>query len=368
MSLFNRIRSQTVSTKYLGVSSSAGLGTKQPFVYPGQAKPDAQTDFNCSSDSTCFIARTGSWDPFIIWLVDMNWSYDRDQREKNPIAEDYIGAGSSQFMNDLPYPPPPAVALKNKTGQPIPIHYNQHIVLQCLTTGLVSPVMVIRKVDKAATVVGGASSKDADLPDIYAAYGNGGEFGDEILGDPVSQLHKIALQIIQDPAPKRSQQQPRFDVSLQQPSFPSMPRSSSPVTYLACLNDMVGMHRSAHERRPSTFVPSSVSSSSTDASRKRRTSSPVPSYQHQSGQPFMSPSIDFNTNNNDDMHARKKIRSSSVADPAAQPRLERFSFYRYERSTSLNLSASAWSELGSYWSEDVSDAAVWTIVGTGKLM
>lgn len=300
----------------------------------------------------------------------MNWTPDKGQREKNPVAEEYIGAGSSQLMNDVPYPPPPAVALKNKTGQPIPIHYNQHIVLQCLMTGLVSPVMVIRKVDKAATVVGGASSKGADLPDIYAAYGNGGEFGDEILGDPVSQLHKIALQIIQDPTPKRlQQQQPRFDVSFQPPSFPSMPRSSSPVTYLACLNDMVGMHRSAHERRPSTFVPSSAlsmsSSSSINASRKRRTSSPVPSYQQQQQQSFMNSLMDCNSN---DLHARKKVRSSSVADPTAhqQPRLVRFNYYRHQHSTSLNLSASAWSELGSYWSEDVSDAAVWTIVGTGK--
>ncbi|KAG1250060.1 hypothetical protein G6F68_013007 [Rhizopus microsporus] len=88
--------------------------------------------------------------------------------------------------------------------------------------------MIIRKVDRASTVVGGARD------DVS---GSGGEFGDEVLGDPVSQLHKIALQIVQDPK-----------MSGMQSPDPRMPRTSQPVTYLACLNDMVGMHKTKEAR------------------------------------------------------------------------------------------------------------------------
>ncbi|CEI88452.1 hypothetical protein RMCBS344292_02842 [Rhizopus microsporus] len=223
VSLFNRIRSQTVSTKYLGVSTSEGT----PLAFPGLS-----LQANTSSDGTCFVARTTSWDPFIIWIVDTSRS-PGEPVEESDTPEDYIGL--NVLSRSTPYPPPPAIALKNKTSQLIPIHYNQHIVLQCLTTGLVSPVMVIRKVDRASTVVGGARCTD-DLT------GGGGEFGDEVLGDPVSQLHKIALQIVQDPS--SAQQQSLQDMM--------MPRTSQPVTYLACLNDMVGMHKTTEGRKPVT--------------------------------------------------------------------------------------------------------------------
>lgn len=247
VSLFNRIRSQTVSTKYLGVSSSQ-------ISFPGQPyQPSAP------GDGTCFVARTASWDPFIIWIVDT--SGNNSEGESAPTHPNY--------------PPPPAIALKNRTNQLIPIHYNQHIVLQCLTTGLVSPVMVIRKVDKASTVVGGATKGHSD--------------DEEVLGDPVSQLHKVALQIVQ-------QQR----------------------TYLACMNDMVGMHKTTEPRHP-------VAVTSTEGGkvvRKRRVST---DQQLQ------------------DYYMARKSSISSI------------------ESISANSSGSS---LGACWQEDVSDAAVWTIVGT----
>ncbi|KAI8337832.1 hypothetical protein EDC96DRAFT_578824 [Choanephora cucurbitarum] len=229
VSLFNRIRSQTVSTKYLGVSTE--------------------------STETCFVARTTSWDPFVIWLVD-----NEENHQTLLGQQDYL---------DLPdsLPAPPAMAMKRQ--QMIPIHYNQHVVLQCLTTGLVSPVMILRKVEKASTVVGGSLI--------------------EIVGDPVSQLHKVALQMVTP-----SHEQP---------------------TYLACLNDIVGMFRTTEARRPILEDNKMVEK----VVRKRRVSmDPV-----------------------DDLFSRKSSISSTSSSNTRRSSIQ-----------------------AGCWQEDVSDASVWTMVGT----
>ncbi|KAI9029692.1 beta-trefoil DNA-binding domain-containing protein [Phycomyces nitens] len=246
ISLFNRIRSQTVSTKYLGVRNQS-------------------TNPLMDTNGTCFIARTGQWDPFVVWIVDTQQSENHPHTRNKHI------------------PPPPAIALKAKGG-PVAIHYNQSVVLQCATTGLVSPVMVIRKVDRGSMALGGSR--------IDRSNGSaGGECGDEVLGDPVSQLHKIAFQIIQDPS--------AYSTNNTKPSFSTsswdLPDSCQPVSYLACLNDVVGMHR-------------------TTASRI--------------------------------LH--KPDAPKRPVEPS-----------RRNSATAQDLSSD-----GSCWTEDVSDAAVWTIVGT----
>ncbi|KAI8373285.1 hypothetical protein BD560DRAFT_394532 [Blakeslea trispora] len=244
VSLFNRIRSQTVSTKYLGVSSS-------------KSSP--------STDTTCFVARTTSWDPFVIWLVD---------NEENNHLDVLLNE-----CHDLPdhLPTPPAVAMKRQ--QMIPIHYNQQVVLQCLNTGLVSPVMVIRKVEKASTVVGGSLMND-----------------EEVLGDPVSQLHKIALQLV-------------------------TPNNEQPI-YLACLNDIVGMHKTTEPRKPVVMEDNKMIEKIV---RKRRVSiDPV-----------------------DDLFSRKSSISSSSSTNTRRSSIQ--------------------AGLGACWQEDVSDAGVWTIVGTDSI-
>jgi hypothetical protein len=301
----------------------------------------------------------------VIWIVDTTRA-PSDGRE-NDSPEDYIGRNA--FVRSVPYPPPPAIALKNKTSQLVPIHYNQHIVLQCLTTGLVSPVMIIRKVDKASTVVGGARTEDAQTP--------GGEYGDEVLGDPVSQLHKIALQIVQEP---KFRHEERTDLS-------PMPRSSHPISYLACLNDMVGMHKTTEPRKPihDAFdrmydLFDVTSQEGGKVVRKRRVSTDILSnHPPPPGKLVASNSLN-DLRDTHDTKARHRMnslqddyydsgyfgnmrgRSGSIPEPA--------------RKLSVSSSGSAASgrrgsvaggnTLGSFWSEDVTDAAVWTIVGTGK--
>ncbi|KAI9283288.1 hypothetical protein BY458DRAFT_543572 [Sporodiniella umbellata] len=285
VSLFNRIRSQTVSTKYLGVS------TKTPLSFPGIEKETK------TSEGTCFVARMNSWDPFVIWIVDPS---------------------SPQETDPSLYPPPPAIALKNKTGEPVPIHYNQPVVLQCLTTGLVSPVMVIRKVDRASTVVGGAQE----------------ETGEEVLGDPVSQLHKIALQIVQDPG-------------------------ECAHTYLACLNDIVGMHKTTLARKPVHKVWDEsgfdviTSQEGGKVVRKRRVSmDPHPPESLMSSMSLSDPpTLDpYRRHEESDLSRKSSLSSSASSTPSLARRSS-------SASTMMN-------QLGAFWTEDVSDAAVWTIVGT----
>lgn len=395
VSLFNRIRSQTVSTKYLGVSTAGG----SPFAFPGQVRTENITP---ASEGTCFVARTTCWDPFVIWIVDITRSPGDAKETDTP--EDYIGRNSAHMRN-IPYPPPPAIALKNKTGQLIPIHYNQHVVLQCLTTGLVSPVMIIRKVDKASTVVGGAQSTD-DLNLI-----GGGEYGDEVLGDPVSQLHKVALQIVQDPSnashhrsQQQQQQQHQYD-HYGRPSSPAppnmMPRTSSPVTYLACLNDMVGMHKTTDPRKPinppASPHPNPTTSSSSASSgmnwdisdmfdvtaqeekiiRKRRVSGAAPSLTNSTDHNAMlAMQQRYNCNSTGDDYYYSAMMPPPPSAVINQPQQKFIDNVRKSsvsstgsngsggRRSSVGNNGSNNQSLGAYWNEDVSDAAVWTIVGT----
>lgn len=54
------------------------------------------------------------------------------------------------------------------------------------------------------------------------------------------------------------------------------------------------------------------------------------------------------------MLASKRSRSVSIADD-----------YYTDRQSMQSTLTPSWSELGAYWYEDVSDSAVWSIVGTG---
>ncbi|KAG2222708.1 hypothetical protein INT45_011196 [Circinella minor] len=361
ISLFNRIRSQTVSTKYLGVSSNGHKG---------------------NGNGTCFVARTGSWDPFVIWIVDTS------------RAPDITAMPRKHHPTNPNYPPPPAIALQTDANQqPLAIHYNQAVVLQCVSTGLVSPVMVIRKVDKGSMVLGGNHMEDLSGT-------TGGECGDESLGDPVSQLHKIAFQIVQDPSiahnNKASFRASPFDHHQQQSPQSTqewtLPQSCQPITYLACLNDVVGMHKTTTTR---TFIASRPQLN-TPASKNNNVTTPsndAPSTWLEAQQMLNS------INNNDFVVAqetngkvvRKRRVSCDVVKPMSLPaKLQQQSGVMAARrrvnslndvsavstgnrrgSTSSVLdrrgstdSSNGQQADGACWTEDVSDAAVWTIVGT----
>lgn len=212
VSLFHRLRSQTVSTRYLCVSGAPTWfkgSDGQPFLTLDQpASQPSRVD-----PPSCFVAKMTSWDPFIVYLIDTTKKLDPNAPPQKATVPGY--------------PPPPPSALVPPAGAPpVTIHYNQRIVLQCLNTAVMSPVMVIRKVDKATTVVGGVAGP--------------GET-EEARGDPVSQLHKIALEVVDDG------DTPPPDISTQESGEYSFPGTSG--AFLACLNESVGMRRPLDQRR-----------------------------------------------------------------------------------------------------------------------
>lgn len=364
ISLFNRIRSQTVSTKYLGVSTA---GDKN------------------NNGGTCFVARTGSWDPFVIWIVDTTRSPDTPPPMSN----------RNHHPENPHFPAPPAIALQTTTGQaPIALHYNQAIVLQCVSTGLVSPVMVIRKVDKGSMIMGGNR-----VDDLSGA--TGGECGDEALGDPVSQLHKIAFQIVQDPSiahnNKANYQSHMMSMNQLNTAEWTLPQTSQAVTYLACLNDVVGMHKTTTERsfvsaRPvpppvaaapmeSSLLSSSSWSDSSSfdnydilssvvsqqengkVTRKRRVSCDVNSVKPMSLPKYPMPSASTNS------LTKNRRRVNSLNDGLLPIKSEsgagrRSSISSHDRRSSTSSDGGMYQVNGACWTEDVSDASVWTIVGT----
>ncbi|KAG0287162.1 hypothetical protein BGZ98_004782, partial [Dissophora globulifera] len=240
ISLFNRIRSQTVSTKYLGVSTTTQASAHAPWNYGNnnlkdwpnlEPSPESSANPVNTDGGTCFVARTGGWDPFVVWIVSPGQTRTETLQEH---SQRHPG-----------FPPPPAIAINSppESSPQTPIHYNQPIVLQCLSTGLVSPVMVIRKVDKGSMVLGGGSAGHSSA-----------EYDQEAIGDPVSQLHKVAFQITGQATPAGTFSHGKLQQG----------------TYLACLGDVVGMQRANEGKRylsdpksPSSPVEHGTASSST---------------------------------------------------------------------------------------------------------
>lgn len=129
-------------------------------------------------------------DPFVMYIVDVNKPAGGIDTPPPPPPQP-----------DYPSPPPNAIPFTNN-GTQIPIYYNQTVVLQCLVSGVVSPVLIIRKVDHQTTVVGGGLQEGAKgVADHYCSPG-------EVCGDPVSSFIR---------SPSKSTTQQRACLSLEPP-------------------------------------------------------------------------------------------------------------------------------------------------------
>ena len=282
-------------------------------------------------------------DPFVMYIVDAEKpAGGMDVPPPPPPHADY------------PSPPPNAIPFMNN-GTPIPIFYNQTVVLQCLTSGVVSPVLIIRKVDRQTTAVGGGAQEGSKgVGEQYCAPG-------EVCGDPVSQLHKVAFEV--------------FEPGKGAPE----PGSPGPTgAFLSCMGEKVNTYRPVEGRQwqsgvdgsrspDSPLMPSSplISTPASNGSgndyfgsgpssaARSELASPVPN-------PMEFPSSDGG-------RVKKPKRGSSSAgglskNNASKPRRRPTSAGSAgSRQTGSDSGASS----GALWQVDIGETSVWTIVGTG---
>ena len=259
---------------------------------------------------------------------------------------------------EFPSPPPNAIPFTNN-GSQIPVYYNQTVVLQCLTSGVVSPVLIIRKVDHATTVVGGGLQEGAKgIADHYCTPG-------EVCGDPVSQLHKIAFEV--------------YDSAKSAPE-PGTPGVSG--AFLSCMGEKVNTYRPVEGRQWNSSITQNVEADSpTAAPDSPSASTPVtgngPSDyfggSNGSGSVPNSP-IPADFPSNDGGKVRKGKRGSSSAGGLTKPASQKGrrrptsagsaggSVTSSRRGSSSDSSASS----GALWQVDIGETSVWTIVGVGE--
>ncbi|KAK2464231.1 hypothetical protein APHAL10511_003688 [Amanita phalloides] len=333
ISLFHRLRSQTVSTKYLCVSGS-GSSFKG-----SDGAPLMGIDQRSRNTTPSFIARTASWDPFVMYIVDVNKPAGAiDAPPPPPPHPDY------------PSPPPNAIPFMNN-GSQIPIYYNQTVVLQCLTSGVVSPVLIIRKVDHQTTVVGGGLQEGAKgVADHYCAPG-------EVCGDPVSQLHKIAFEVYD------------HTKGVPEPGTPGMTGA-----FLSCMGEKVNTYRPIEGRQWNTGHGNGLASPGMPGSPI--SSTPVSS----NGPEYFGPQISADSEptsptspsdlTNDGGRVRKKRATSSaggISKPVNAKGRRRPSSAGSVSSARRGSSSDTGASSGALWQVDIGETSVWTIVGTDQV-
>lgn len=252
-----------------------------------------------------------------------------------------------------PSPPPTAIPFTDN-GSQIPIYYNQTVILQCMTSGVVSPVFIIRKVDHQTTVVGGGLQEGAKgVADHYCAPG-------EVCGDPVSQLHKIAFEV--------------FDPNKGAPEPGTYGTSGA---FLSCMGEKVNTYRPVDGRQwnDAHTMPERESDPLGAAQGSPPPSSPMSSTgsvdhfgvgSNSSVPPSPDPS-DYSSNEGGRV---KKTKRGSFGGRGIRPSSQN----SWRRSSSAGSASSdrhrpgrdSLASSGALWQVDVGETGVWTIAGIGE--
>jgi hypothetical protein len=218
-----------------------------------------------------------------------------------------------------------------------------------LTSGVVSPVLIIRKVDHQTTVVGGGLQEGAKgIADHYCSPG-------EVCGDPVSQLHKIAFEVY-DP-----------NKGLPEPGTPGITGA-----FLSCMGEKVNTYRPIDGR---VWNTSQNNGSNSPALPSSPVSPAIPSasseYFPHGGKMEApdSPSAEFLPSNDGGRVIKKPKRSTSSAGGIAKPvakgrrRPSSAGSVSSRRGSTSDSGASS----GALWQVDIGETSVWTIVGTDQI-
>ena len=258
---------------------------------------------------------------------------------------------------EYPSPPPNAIPFTNN-GSQIPVYYNQTVVLQCLTSGVVSPVLIIRKVDHQTTVVGGGLQEGAKgIADHYCCPG-------EVCGDPVSQLHKIAFEVY-DPA---------------KPA-PEPGTTGLSGAFLSCQGEKVNTFRPLEGRQWRSPQQSRESGSPDAVPASPLATTPTSStgtadyFSGTTGSsaPTSPDPSDFPSN--DGGRVKKSKRGSGSSNGSSLSMSKPVSQKGRRRPTSAGSAGSgsrrgsgsdSGASSGALWQVDIGETSVWTIVGTGE--
>lgn len=259
---------------------------------------------------------------------------------------------------DYPSPPPNAIPFTNN-GSQIPIFYNQTVVLQCLTSGVVSPVLIIRKVDHGTTVVGGGLQEGAKgVADLFCAPG-------EVCGDPVSQLHKIAFEVY-DP-----------NKGMPEPGTPGLTGA-----FLSCMGEKVNTYRPVDGRIwNAPTAPSSQSSSSPQPSSPvigtpgSGVAGPADYFSNggvaSTSAPASPTAYDFPSNDGGRVKRGKRSTSSTgggvTKTHSTKGRRRQNSAGSVSSSKHGSAGGENYASSGALWSVDIGETSVWTIVGTDQI-
>lgn len=243
-----------------------------------------------------------------------------------------------------------------------PIYYNQTVVLQCLISGVVSPVLIIRKVDHGTIAVGGGLADGVKgVPNHYCAPG-------EVCGDPVSQLHKIALEVYE---PAKAGSAATMD--------PNHPGTSG--SFLSCMGERVNTYRPSEDRQwnghhggdsssgtPSPSLPGSPIQSPISAGANG-----VPDYfgGMGGGSNASTPGMDYpGSSDGGRVRPSRTQKRSSLNMPASKGgagknrrRVNSASGSRDEEGGGKKSTASS----GALWSVNIGETAIWTVVGTDQV-
>ncbi|EMR10155.1 hypothetical protein PNEG_01429 [Pneumocystis murina B123] len=143
IALFNRSKAQTNRIRFLGTSSNSSITNSVP-----SGLGDHQLEL--SPENIFLTATSQVWEPFLIWSLDL-----------------FVNPGSCENIDQ-------SMTL---------IRFNQAVVLQCSTTGLITIPLIIRRVDGRNTVIKGQENSKNDHKNMFD------------LDEPVNSLQKVAFQV-----------------------------------------------------------------------------------------------------------------------------------------------------------------------------